>query len=78
MMGKSNIILDFFKRKNAQSLNVNVGDTSSLTSDILIFENSLRRLRGIDGNEFDISSLEFDHGLRHHVLEYDVNQRSAK
>ncbi|XP_059450819.1 uncharacterized protein LOC132181587 [Corylus avellana] len=72
-MEKSNTILDFFKRKNvqssnaqtsnAQTSNVNIGDTSSPTSDIPISENSSKRLRRVDGNEFDISSLEFDSGL---------------
>ncbi|XP_059442027.1 uncharacterized protein LOC132174380 [Corylus avellana] len=68
-MEKSNTILDFFKRKNAQTSNaqtsnVNIGDTSSPTSGISISENSSKRLRRVDGNEFDISSLEFDPGLR--------------
>ena len=66
-MGKSNTILDFFKRKNAQSSNVNVGDTSPPTSDIPIFENSPKRLRRVDINECDINSLEFDPGLRRHI-----------
>ena len=78
MMEKSNIILDFFKQKNAQSLNVqssnkqnsnaqtsnvNVGDTSSLAFDIPISKNSSKRLRRVDGNKFNISSLEYDFGL---------------
>jgi hypothetical protein len=80
MMGKSNTILDCFKRKNAQSLNaqisnVNVGDTSSPTSDIPISENSPKRFWRVDINKFDINSLEFDLGLRCQIWEYDVNQR---
>ncbi|XP_059446498.1 uncharacterized protein LOC132178053 [Corylus avellana] len=74
-MEKSNTILDFFKRKNAQTSNVNIGDTSSLASDIPISENSSKRLRRVDGNEFNISSLEFDPGLRRQIWEYDVNHR---
>jgi hypothetical protein len=95
MMKKSNIIIDFFKQKNAQSSNVqssnaqnsnvqtsnaqtsnvNVGDTSSLASNIPISENSSKRLQRVDGNEFDISSLEYDPGLRRQIWEYDVNHR---
>jgi hypothetical protein len=72
MMGKSNTILDFFKRKNAQSSNaqnsnVNVGDTSSSTSDIPSSKNSPKRLWRVDINEFDINSLEFDPRLRHQI-----------
>jgi hypothetical protein len=67
MMRKSNTILDFFKRKNAQNSNVNDGDTSSPTSDISVSENSPKRLRRVDINEFDINSLEFDHGLCRHI-----------
>ena len=74
-MGKSNTILDFFRRKNAQSSNVNVGDTLLPTSDIQISKNSLKRLQRVDNNEFDINSLEFDPGLRRQIWEYDVNQR---
>ena len=98
-MEKLNTILDFFKRKNAQTSNaqslnaqnsnaqtsntqtsnaqtssvhaqtssVNVGDTSSLASDIPISENSFKRLQRVDGNEFNISSLEYDSGLRHQI-----------
>jgi hypothetical protein len=51
-MGKPNTILDFFKRKNAQSSNANVGDASSPASD------------------FDISSLDFDPGLRCQICKY--------
>jgi hypothetical protein len=40
MMGKPNTILDFFKRKNAQSSNANVGDASSPTSNIVVSKNS--------------------------------------
>jgi hypothetical protein len=68
---------NFFKQKNAQSSNaqtlnaqtsnVNVGDTSSLASDIPISEISSKRLQGVDGNEFNISSLEYDHGLRRQI-----------
>jgi hypothetical protein len=112
MMEKSNTILDFFKRKNAQTSNaqssnaqnsnaqasntqtsntqtsnaqtssvhaqtssVNVGDTSSPASDIPISENSSKRLWRVDGNEFDIDSLEYDPGLRPQIWEYDVNHR---
>jgi hypothetical protein len=74
MMEKSNTILDFFKRKNvqssnaqnsnAQTSNVNVGDTSSPASEIPISENSSKRFRRVDGNEFNISSLEYDPRLR--------------
>ncbi|XP_062150389.1 uncharacterized protein LOC133859059 [Alnus glutinosa] len=74
-MGKPNTILDFFKRKNAQSSNVNVSDTSSPTSDIIVSENSSKKSRRIDVNEFDISSLEFDPRLRRQIWEYNVNQR---
>jgi hypothetical protein len=49
---------------NAQTSNVNVGDTSSPAFDIPISENSSKRLLRVDGNEFDISSLEYDPGLR--------------
>jgi hypothetical protein len=61
-----------FKRKNAQTsnaqtLNVNVGDTSSPASDIPISKNSSKRLRRVDDNEFNISSLEYDHGLRRQI-----------
>ena len=74
-MEKSNTILDFFKWKNAlssnvpnsnaQTSNVNIGDTSSPYSNIPIFENSSKRLWRVDGNKFNISSLEFDLGLHH-------------
>jgi hypothetical protein len=75
MMGKPNTILELFKRKNAQSSKANVGDASSPTSDIPIFENSPNKSRRVDVNEFDISSLEFDPGLRRQIWDYDVNQR---
>ena len=71
MMRKSNTNV---KRKNAQSSNVNIGDTSSPTSNIPISENSLKRFWGVDDNEFEISLLEFDPKLCHHIGEYDVNQ----
>jgi hypothetical protein len=68
---------NFFKRKNAQSSNaqtsnaqtsnVNIGDTSSPASDIPISENSFKRLQIVDGNEFNISSLEYNHGLRRQI-----------
>lgn len=74
-MGKPNTILDFFKRKNAQRSNANVSDTSSPTSDIIVSENSSKKSRRVDVNEFDISSLEFDPGLRRQIWEYNVNQR---
>jgi hypothetical protein len=74
-MSKPNTILDFFKRKNAHSSNANVGDASSPTSDIIVFENSSKKSRKFDVNEFDISSLEFDPGLRRQIWEYNVNQR---
>jgi hypothetical protein len=86
-MGKPNTILDFFKRQNAQSSNVNVSDTSLPTSDILVAEDSPNKSRRVDINaenspnnsrrvninEFDISSLEYDPGLRRQILNYDVN-----
>jgi hypothetical protein len=75
MMGKPNTILDFFKRKNAQSSNANVSDASSPTSDIIVSENSSKKSRRVDVNEFDISSLEFDPRLRRQIWEYNVNQR---
>ncbi|XP_062161838.1 uncharacterized protein LOC133868836 [Alnus glutinosa] len=71
-MGKPNTIFDFFKRKNTQSSNANVGDASSPTSDIVISENSSKKSRRVDVNEFDISSLEFDPGLRHQIWEYNL------
>ncbi|XP_062161921.1 uncharacterized protein LOC133868946 [Alnus glutinosa] len=74
-MGKPNTIFDFFKRKNTQSSNANVGDASSPTSDIVISENSSKKSRRVDVNEFNISSLEFDPGLRRQIWEYNVNQR---
>ncbi|XP_059434367.1 uncharacterized protein LOC132167413 [Corylus avellana] len=74
-MGKPNTILELFKRKNAQSSNANVGDTSSPTSDIPISENSPKKPRRVDANQFDISSLEYDPGLRRQIWDYDVNQR---
>jgi hypothetical protein len=85
MMEKSNTILDFFKRKNAQRLNaqnsnaqtsnVNVGNTSTSAFDIPISENSSKRLRRVDVNEFNISSLEYDPGLCRQIWEYNVNHR---
>ena len=51
------------QNSNAQTSNVIVGDTSSLASDIPISENSSKRLWRVDGNEFNISSLEYDPGL---------------
>jgi hypothetical protein len=87
-MGKPNTILDFFKRQNEQSSNVNVGDASLPTSDILVAENSLNKSQRVDINaenslnnsrrvninEFDISSLEYDPRLRRQIWNYDVNQ----
>jgi hypothetical protein len=67
--------LTFSKEKNTQSSNANVGDASSPTSDIVISENSSKKSRRVDVNEFDISSLEFDPGLRRQIWEYNVNQR---
>jgi hypothetical protein len=67
MMGNPNTILDFFKRKNAQSSNAIVGDALSQTSDIVVSENSSKNSRRVDVNEFDISSLEFDSGLRRQI-----------
>ena len=49
-MGKSNTILDFFKRQNVQSLNVNVGDASLPTSDILVTKNSPNKSQRVDIN----------------------------
>jgi hypothetical protein len=69
MMGKPNTILD------AQSSNANVGDASSPTSDIIVSKNSSKKSQRVDINEFDISSLEFDPGLRRQICEYNVNQR---
>ena len=63
------------QNSNAQTSNVNVGDTSSPASDISISENSSKRLWRVDGNEFNISSLEYDSGLRHQIWGYDINQR---
>jgi len=53
----------------------NISDTSFPTSDIIVSENSSKKSRRIDVNEFDISSLEFDPGLRRQIWEYNVNQR---
>jgi sulfite reductase alpha subunit-like flavoprotein len=87
-MRKPNTILDFFKRQNAQSSNINIGDASLPTSDILVpedspnksrrvdinAENSLNNSQKVNINEFDISSLEYDHGLHRQIWNYDVNQ----
>jgi len=75
MMGKPNTILDFFKRKNAQTSNANYDVASSPTSDIVVSENFSKKSRRVDENEFDISLLEFDSGLRRQIWEYNVNQR---
>ena len=74
-MEKPNIILELFKRKNAQSSNTNVGDTSSPTFDILISENSPKKSQRVYANQFDISLLEYDLRLRRQIWDYDVNQR---
>ena len=74
-MGKPNTILKLFKRKNAQSSNTNVGDTSSPTFDILISENSPKKSQRVDANQFDISSLEYDPELHRQIWDYDVNWR---
>jgi hypothetical protein len=74
-MGKPNTILELFKRKNAQSSNTNVGYTSSPNSDIPIYENSPKKSQRVDANQFDISSLEYDLGLRRQIWNYNVNQR---
>jgi hypothetical protein len=74
-MEKPNTILDFFKKQNTQSSNANIGDTSLPTSDIPVPENSPNKSRRIDINEFDISSLEFDPGLRRQIWDYNPNQR---
>ena len=80
-MRKPNTILDFFKRQNARSLNINVGDASLPTSDILVAENSPNKSRRVDinaenspnnsrrvnNNEFDINSLEYDSKLCHQI-----------
>jgi len=73
-MRMPNTILDFFKRKNTQSSNANVGDAWSPTSNIVVFGNSSKKSRRVDVNEFDISSLEFDPELRRQIWEYNVNQ----
>jgi len=75
MMGKPNTILDFFKRKNAQSSNANFGDASSPTFDVLLSENSSKKFRRVNSSEFDIISLEFDPGLHRQIWDYHVNQR---
>jgi hypothetical protein len=67
MMGKPNTILDFFKRKNAQTSNANYDVASSPTSDIVVSENFSKKSRRVDENEFDISLLEFDSGLRRQI-----------
>jgi hypothetical protein len=64
MMRKPTTIVDFFKRKNTQSSEANVDDTSSLTSDISISKNFSTKSRKVDVNEIDISSLERDPDLR--------------
>jgi hypothetical protein len=63
MMRKPTTIVDFFKRKNTQSSEANVGDTSSPTSDISISKNPSTKFRKVDVNEIDISSLERDPDL---------------
>jgi hypothetical protein len=63
MMRKLTTIVDFFKRKNTQSLEANVSDTSSPTSDISISKNPSTKFRKVDVNEIDISSLERDPDL---------------
>jgi hypothetical protein len=73
MMRKPNTILELFKRKNAQSSNNNVGDTSSTTSNVPIFENSPKKSRRVDANRFNISSLEYDSRLCHQIWDYDIN-----
>ena len=75
-MRKLTTIVDFFKRKNTQSLEANVSDISSPTSDILISKNSSTKFWKVDVNEIDISSLERDLGLRPQIWDYDVNQRN--
>jgi hypothetical protein len=74
-MAKPNTIIDFFKRKNAQSSNANVSDASSPTSDIVVYENSSKKSQRVDVNEFDICSLEFDSRLRRQIWKDNVNQR---
>ncbi|XP_059441135.1 uncharacterized protein LOC132173614 [Corylus avellana] len=59
--------------KKCTNFKCNIGDTSSPASDIPISENSSKRLRRVDGNEFIISSLEFDPRLCRQIWEYDVN-----
>jgi hypothetical protein len=63
--------------KNAQSSNVNVGDTSSPTSNIAISKNSPKRLWRVDGNEFDISSLEFNPELCRQIWKMLINKINA-
>jgi hypothetical protein len=52
-MGKPNTILEFFKRQNTQSSNVNVGDALSPTFDIIVSKNSSKKSRRVDVNEFE-------------------------
>ena len=63
-MRKLTTIVDFFKRKNTQSSEVNVSDTSSPTSDISISKFFFTKSRKVDVNEIDISLLESDPHLR--------------
>ena len=72
-MGKLNTILELFKRKNAQSSNTDVGDTSSPIFDIPISENSPKKSQRVDANQFDITLLEYDPRLRRQTWDYDVN-----
>lgn len=74
-MGKQTTIVDFFKRKNAQISEANVGDAllPAPKVDIPTFENPPTKSRKVDVNEIDISSLEHDPGLRPQILDYNVN-----
>ena len=56
--------MNFLKRKNVQGSQAIIGDASSPTFDIPVSENLPKRSRRVYVNEFDISSLEHDSGLR--------------
>jgi hypothetical protein len=52
---------------HAQTSSVNIGGTSSPASNIPIFENFSKKLQGVDDNEFNITSLEYDLGLHRQI-----------